>query len=299
MHRLRFIFAALLIAVVAFTGYWFALADQAEAQFNAWKQAQMKDGAQFNAELKRTGFPWSVTLKLSNVRFEKPEIVRINAPEMKIVFPCLMPFRPMIQADAQVQFFFTRANYNLSIQKLNVTLIKPWITPQTMHDTSLVLLGEFYNLGLDPAHKVALGNLVQELDLRAKLKGAMPELSQKASLADWRDAGGVVELERIKMLWGSLGMEGKGTLALDKQFQPLGSFSSTISGYEQALDVMREQGQLQPLGASLIKAALKLLEDPKAPADEPKRVTIPITIQNNALSAAGVNLLKWEPYPLP
>jgi hypothetical protein len=93
--------------------------------------------------------------------------------------------------------------------------------------------------------------------------------------------------------------DGVGTLAIDKTFQPQAAFNGRVAGYEKAIDALFEAGQVKPFVANLFKAALRLLEDQKKKRDEEPTVTIPATIQNNALAVAGVILAKWEPFPWP
>lgn len=299
LRHLSLIFVVLALLAGGYTAYWYEVAGRALAALEAWKTGEESRGATIRGAVSRSGFPFTITLAVKDFSYERAGVLRVTAPLVNITLPGLVPFRPTISADQISSFYFAKANYTLTTQKLSATFLAPWITPKTYRDTGYVVKLALYTISLDGAHKVALGNLMQEVSLRAKFMGPMPDISQKASLASWRDAGGMIDLDHLTILWGSLAVHGEGTLALDKNFQPAAALSVAVTGHEQALDVMREQGQLQPVAAGLIKAALKLLEDPDPPPYKPKEVKMPLTIQDNTLAAAGITLFTWEPYPWP
>jgi len=284
--------AGLAIVFSAYTAYWFILADGVERDFLHWQETQRQQGAYIAAAYKRMGFPWSVTLKLQDAVYEKAKNLHISSQNVKISVSPFFPFNITLAASTPTQIVFSvdgSASYSFSTQLFSATLqrdIQPGNANPQLHAT-------FYNIGLDPSHKIALGNLVQSCELVAAFNGQVPAALDNASLAAWRDAGGVVQLSSLKILWGSLTVQGDGTLTLDKDLQPLAAFSTRLSGHEQAVDVLREQGQLQPLAANLIKAALKLLEDPQTAADKPREVKVPITLQDRTLAIAGVHVLNW------
>lgn len=298
-RRLGLILTALALFILAYTAYWYEVAGRAVRAFESWQQAETQGGATVKAGLSRAGFPWTVTLKLKDFFYEKPGVLRVASPLVNMVLPAPTPFRPTFTSNETTSFYFAKAQYTLTTQSFSATMLKPWVKARSIRDTGYVAKISLYNVGLDPAYKVALGNLVQELSLRAKLKGPLPDFSSKPAVEGWRDAGGFIEIRPLHLAWGSLNVDGDGTLALNKNLQPLTSLSAAITGHEQAIDVMRDQGQLQPLPASLIKAALKLLEAPEGEKNAARKLKIPVTIQDNALSIAGVTLMNWEPYPWP
>lgn len=290
------IFVALLIAYIV---YWFDMKADVVAHYTAWQKEQTAQGATISSDLEAGGFPFAITLRCSDFKYERPDVFRISVPDLKLSVSPLTPFRITASSDSASKFFFYKANYTFTTKSLSVSVARPLFKAQSKDDNGLFVQAKLTSLGLDERHKVALGNLIQELSFKAKFKGEAPLLDNKKSIEEWRDSDGRIDLDRVYLNWGSLLINAKGILNLDKTLQPSTTLSSGISGYEQAIDVLREQNQVQPIVASVIKAALKLLEDPSAPPNEPKTIHVPITIKDNKLSIAGVDITSWDPYPVP
>ncbi len=105
-----------------------------------------------------------------------------------------------------------------------------------------------------------LGARIASIVIAADIVGALPpgpNLPERA--AQWRDLGGRVDLPHVSIGWGALGVTGKGTLSLDRQLQPSGSFTLRIVGYDEALDAFATTGTLPPRAAAAAKAVLGLI----------------------------------------
>lgn len=112
-------------------------------------------------------------------------------------------------------------------------------------------------------------------------------------LAEWRDTGGVLEVRLLKFDWPPIAAELEGTLTLDENMYPLGSFSSRLSGYEQLLDDMVALGWIKKKKVNMALFVLELLSS-KGEGGE-KYLKAPITLQNKVLSLGPVPLLKLKP----
>ncbi len=298
-RRTALILGILIALLIAYTFYWFDAKDDVVTRYTNWQKEQIAAGATIKCDVKTDGFPFAVTLRCDDFKYERPDAFRISVPDLKLGVNPLTPFRITATSDSASKFFFYKANYTLTTKGLMLSVARPLFKAHGKNDNGLFVQARLTSLGLDENHKVALGNLVQELSFKAKLKGIAPQLDNKKSIEAWRDNEGSIEFDRVLLNWSSLTINAKGGLMLDKNNQPNAALNSTISGYEQAIDVLREQNQVQPIVASVIKAALKLLEDPKTPANEAKTIRVPITIKDNKLSIAGVDITSWEPYPVP
>ncbi len=285
--------------LVIYIFYWFDVKGDVVARYEAWQKEQIAQGASINCDMNTGGFPFAVTMRCNDFKYERPDVFRISVPDLKLAVNPLTPFRITATSDNTSKFFFYKANYTFTTKGLMLSVARPLFKPHSKNDNGLFVQAHLTSLGLDENHKVALGNLVQELSFKAKLKGIAPQLDNKKSIEEWRDSEGSIEFDRVLLNWGSLTINAKGNLTLDKNDQPNATLNSSISGYEQAIDVLREQNQVQPIVASVIKAALKLLEDPKTPAGEAKTIRVPITIKDSKLSIAGVDITSWDPYPVP
>ncbi|NDE90937.1 MAG: DUF2125 domain-containing protein [Alphaproteobacteria bacterium] len=290
------IFTALFIAYIF---YWFDVKADALAHYKNWQREQIAAGATISGDMEVGGFPFAITLRSDDFKYERPDVFRFHVPDLKLTINPLTPFRVTASSDSSSKFYFYKPNYTFTAQSLMLSVAHPLFKAHSKKDNGLFVQVRLTALGLDENHKVALGNLVQELSFKAKLKGVAPRLDDKQSIENWRDNEGSVELDRVFLSWGSLVVNAKGTVTLDKQDQPVASLSSIISGYEQAIDVLRDQNQVQPIVASVIKAALKLLEDPNTPANEAKTIRVPIQIKDSKLSIVGVDITSWDPYPVP
>ena len=300
MNRRAALTLGIIIALlIAYIFYWFDVKADVVARYTTWRSEQVTAGATITCDPSTGGFPFAVTLKCDDFKYERPDTFRISVPDLKLSVNPLTPFRITATSDSASKFFFYKANYTFTTKGLMLSVARPLFKPHNKNDNGLFVQAKLTSLGLDENHKVALGNLVQELSFKAKLKGEAPQLDNKKSIEAWRNAEGSIELDRVYLNWGSLTVNAKGNLTLDKNYQPNALLNSGVSGYEQAIDVLREQNQVQPIVASVIKAALKLLEDPKAPANEAKIIHVPVTIKDNKLSIAGVDITSWDPYPVP
>ena len=117
------------------------------------------------------------------------------------------------------------------------------------------------------------------------------------TLAAWRDAGGTVKLDNLELRWGGLGATATGTLALDRELQPIGGFSGAIEGYDRVLQALVVAGRLPAGDAGLAQLALTLLA--KAGPDGRPQIATSFTIQNGQMFLGPARLgpaprLAWK-----
>ncbi len=132
-----------------------------------------------------------------------------------------------------------------------------------------------------------------KINFEANLSGYQPKDSFPQSLAQWRDGGGVIEISSLKLTWPPMSIRAEGTLTLDKNMYPLGSFSSKVVGFQDALADIVKLGWVKKKNAAAASFILDLFSVP----DETygRILTIPITLQNKALSIGPAPLLKLRP----
>ncbi len=137
-----------------------------------------------------------------------------------------------------------------------------------------------------------LGRNISSLAVDGKVRGPFPNQSGVTGWARrWRDRGGALDIARLTMGWGPLGLTGSATLALDDQLQPMGSGNGRFIGYDQALDKLADDGVLSRSAATVAKAVLSLI----AGAGDNNRtatVDVPLTLQYRTLSMRQVPLLR-------
>jgi hypothetical protein len=148
-------------------------------------------------------------------------------------------------------------------------------------------------LQLPPAYALACGPQLDRIDIDAGLYGALQPRPWPAVLAAWRDVGGVVELERLRLLCGELGIDGEGTFALDGKGQPMGAMSTHIQGYDAALDRLAAAQTIDPHVAAAAKILLRAMA--RSNADGAATLSAPLSLQDRSLSIGPVTLLRLPP----
>ena len=147
-------------------------------------------------------------------------------------------------------------------------------------------------IALPAGIKWPLGSNIASLFVEGSLNGPLPKARDIAGWAEaWRDGGGSLEIKRLTIGWGPLGLTSAATLALDEQLQPMGSGSGRIVGYAETLDRLAAGGKLTKSAATAAKAVLSLMAG-TPDADQPSSVDVPLTIQYRTLSMRQVPLVR-------
>jgi hypothetical protein len=142
-----------------------------------------------------------------------------------------------------------------------------------------------------------LGDRIDELGLALVVKGVLPSGRLAQAISEWRDAGGTIELDNLQVKWGDLSATASGTIALDRELQPIGGFSGAIQGYDQILAALVQSGRMRAAEAGLARLALAMLA--KAGPDGRPAITTAFTIQNGQMFLGPAKLGKapriaWE-----
>ncbi len=137
-----------------------------------------------------------------------------------------------------------------------------------------------------------LGSRISSLSIEGAVDGPVPLARGLVPRATaWRDGGGTLEVKRLAMGWGPLGLSGTATLALDGRLQPMGTGSVRLVGYATALDALASGHVLTQSAAVAAKAVLSLLAT--VPEDGgPPEVEVPLTLQDRTLAMRQVPLAK-------
>jgi hypothetical protein len=147
-------------------------------------------------------------------------------------------------------------------------------------------------IALPAGIKWPLGPNISSLSSDGKLNGQLPQARDMTRWAQaWRDGGGSLEITRLTMGWGPLGLTSSATLALDNQLQPTGSGSARIVGYTETLDRLAAAGILTKAAATAAKAVLTLMAE-TSDTDEPPSVDVPLTLQYRTLSIHQIPLVR-------
>ncbi len=160
--------------------------------------------------------------------------------------------------------------------RVPIKTVEAWVTvpatPAKTHaDASLGLALDLRRVRL-PAAPAMLSATIDDLAFNATVKGAVPDGPLPEAIGAWRDAGGTVELDHLRLKWGGLGAVATGTIALDQDLQPIGAFSGGIEGFGTVLSALVETGRLDSEQAVLAQIALSALAKP-GPDGKPQIMT--------------------------
>ncbi|MGH7126258.1 MAG: DUF2125 domain-containing protein, partial [Stellaceae bacterium] len=94
-----------------------------------------------------------------------------------------------------------------------------------------------------------------------------------------------------------LGATATGTIALDRELQPIGGFTGAIEGYDQILTALVQSGRMRSGDAGLARLALTILA--KAGPDGRPQISTSFTIQNGQMFLGPAKLgpaprLAWQ-----
>lgn len=143
---------------------------------------------------------------------------------------------------------------------------------------------------LPPQAEKPFGRALRSLRLTGNLRGGFYGTTPEDLLASWRDAGGVMDFTTIALTWGDLGLNGTGTLAIDRDFRPLGAMSGDATGAETAFSTLHANGLIDLPSAEAVKKSLLQQEERIDGKGLPKH-HIALTAQDGRLSFGAVPLL--------
>ncbi len=113
-------------------------------------------------------------------------------------------------------------------------------------------------------------------------------------LQQWLLAGGGLEIARLELVWGSLALEGAGSLALDPRLMPSGRIEARMSGLPETMDRLVAAKMLRSDRADLVKAVLSALAEGADSTGRPV-VALPITLEEGRLFLGPVQLFRFSP----
>jgi hypothetical protein len=157
-------------------------------------------------------------------------------------------------------------------------------TPKNEVDTATVRL-RLEELETEALKDSPLGPKVEHIILDASLRGNIKGDSTKEVVKNWYENDGVLEVKELGFKWGETSATGDGTFTLDENLQPLGAFSASFTGLNEAVDAYEKAGKLDNFKASALKLGFTLLHSAKGSK-------LSVTIQDRKLSLGSIPLLE-------
>jgi hypothetical protein len=188
------------------------------------------------------------------------------------------------------------AGEEVPISSADAWVILPAKPPRSPSEPALGVALDLRQVQL-PGTTSVLNDTIDELAFGITVKGMVPSGKLAQAVAEWRDAGGSVELDNLHLNWGGVGATASGTIALDRDLQPVGGFSGAIAGYDQVLTGLVQSGRMRAADAGLARLALAMLA--KAGPDGRPEIKTAFTIQNGQMFLGPAKLGKapriaWE-----
>lgn len=327
-HRGLIIFIAFLIlALAGYAVWWYLLVEQTRAHVDAWFEDIRAQGhvAKYD-DLQIFGFPSQIALEIQNFQFNHangqwrvtlPHAQAYGIPwqldriEGYVGVPINIEHTRGARTDNHVVSSATNSfdvtlddigTFSFEMRELSVTGSK--ISQPIMMETFTVALnGGDKNLFLQASLKAVgirlpdpelspfgaeIASLEADIDVDVRPTSA-PTLPEQLDV--WRRDGGAIEVRRLSVRHGVLGLDGDGTITLDRNLQPEGAFGASVSGFNPAVDALIAQGLVPEAEGQLAKAALGLFAK-APPGGGPKTIDIPLTVQEGRLSAGPFPLMR-------
>jgi hypothetical protein len=323
------------VAFGLYAAYWHTVAERLQDGFNAWVRQARADKLDVSwRELRLTGFPIAFRIALKGAAFRYAALSPAPVLRIPVLRGSARPWDPGdwrlaarrglvagiagTAGRAPIVLSARSATGAISVRPAGDTRI--WLTLEeaTAEGGARVAVGRadswvvlppharaepFFGLALRlrrvrlPVAVAPLGDTIADLSAGLTVKGPLPPGPLAKAVAAWRDAGGVVELDHFRLHWGVLGATGAGTLALDRNLQPVGGFAGAIEGYDEILTALVKSGRLRAAQAGLARLALTMLA--KAGPDGRPQIATSFTIENGQMYLGPAKLgpaprIAWE-----
>ncbi|MBR72948.1 MAG: hypothetical protein CMM30_08425 [Rhodospirillaceae bacterium] len=150
-------------------------------------------------------------------------------------------------------------------------------------------------IGIPDDFGAEMGKYVEYFQFSADLFGPISGDKIKDKIINWRDSGGIIELETLKGRWGPLEIDANGTLAIDNEMRPLAALTSNVAGYSDMIDSLIMSNAIPFGDAFLAKVAFNMLAEEREDGGPRVLENVPLTIQDGLLSIGPMELGKVKP----
>ena len=139
-----------------------------------------------------------------------------------------------------------------------------------------------------------LGRVVDTARLKGTLIGPRPDAWTREALTHWREHGGALAIDRLKLTWGDVRVRGDGRLALDAQLRPQGKLTLRVQGVEESIDAFQDTGAISTRMAGLARMGAAVLEQLHAP-DDARGIKLPVRFQQGRVRLGPAKLWRLDP----
>ncbi len=315
----------LLVGTLVYGAWWSVLASRIGSEVDAWFAGIRADGCEARfRNLSVGGFPFRIFILLDDIVFADPTAGwRIDIQSARANTVPWNPTEVTGRFDGEPNLVLDSGRYageyRLAVQRNRFVGAAGRMEAQMdgvelrrVADNEALQIGKFRLAGargtaskpplhvVFEAHKSMLpksapspfGRDIERVRINAHVTGELAGSGSRAERLDlWRRGGGTLEIRRLDVAHGDLGLAGEGTLALDRGMQPEGAFTARITGFAAAVDRLIEAGLVARRDGAIAKLALGIMA--KAPAGGgPPQLEVPLTLQDRWLSAGPFQLMR-------
>lgn len=328
------------ISAAGYAWWWFRLADGVRSGIDHWAEARRAEGWRVSFESLATGgFPGVVRIRLDQPRIAAPGRFDWQAPSVTADIGPFEPRRVVLDlagdhrlaiagparphaldiglGTARVELLVDATGGDslhaalgdavvrevggkaVSGESIRLTVRRP--PTAAGHDTASVAFdAAVAGVHLPEDSTPVFGRRIGLAALRGRLLGTVPAGDAATALAAWRDDGGTVEIDRLKLEWAPLDLAASGTMALDEGMQPLVAMSASVRGFAEAVDAMVRAGAMRAKDAIPAKLILGLLAKSPPEGGAPA-IEVPLTVQDGRfyMGPAALGRVPEIPWPRP
>lgn len=290
--------AGVAVLAVAYGGYWSFLAGQFRTGIQEWAEDRRQDGITVTTSPVRIeGFPFHIRAVI-----REPSMARTDGPRPwswrgpALVFKArpwqVTQVRVLAPGRHRVTVMTGGKRKTLDIEFGSLMAALDFSPSGAYFAVTLEASDIAYPLEPVPG----LGRKTKHLGFRSLVMGEVTGmLGDKASrfeaMARWRDSGGTLDVKSLDIRHGPLKVLGDGTLALDGDMQPIGSFTLRVEGFMEALDRLSEAGVIKPRPAALAGAVLGALARNSGSGGN-ARIKVPLSLQERQVFVGPVPLAR-------
>lgn len=235
--------------------------------------------------LEKTGFPFQAGLRFVAPVMQKAGLCEVRAPGDLVLKSNLWCPRQVSLAIADPILFMAgdeenfavrgratrlEGTFSAALHQLTATAVEieksPWgaahvdtVIWGASHEADPWLNLVLYGVSGAPLRDHPLGERIEEVSLRARNHGDFAGETWAARCVAWAAAQGRLDVEKVRLKWGSLDLVGTGGWSLDESLQPAGDLQLQVQGAAQTIDMLIARGALDATLGGMLKMGAALI----------------------------------------
>lgn len=260
----RTVITTLVLIALGYVALWYTVGFRTQRAVATTLASWLNDGLRVkHGDIRLSGFPYRLVIEIDDLDVRtRSEGLAVQSDQMTLISHLWTPDHWVIQsagnqidlAGGSISLFeeFLQASYRLHNEdKLVVKIDSAGASDMRLRSPAgLPSLSQWSLLiGKDYGEAPTAGGLYEKRTLEfrfyADADGSILEFTGGISgpairdwsvsdLANWRDEGGLFELDDLQWKTGNLALKATGDLTLDENFRPLGSASVSVSDWQTA-----------------------------------------------------------------